>query len=114
MAQTKQGRWVTASGQSVSSALKLVTETLVGFYTPAAIDAAKLQFQASHDGQNFVDVIADGAAMAVDVDVDQYIALDATTLLGPAYVRVTHQDSGGSAVNEAADRVLVPVFRAFE
>lgn len=114
MAQTKQGRWVTASGQSASSGLKLVTETLVGFYTPAALDAARLKLQASHDGQNFVDVVSDGAAMAVDVAVDQYIALDAAKMLGPAYVRVVHQDSGGSAVNETAERVLVPVFRTFE
>jgi hypothetical protein len=114
MAQTKQGRWVTAPGQSTSSALKLITETLVGFYTPPALDAAKLKLQASQDGQTFVDIVLDGAALAVDVDVDQYIALDATKLLGPAYVRVVHQDSGGSAVNETAQRVIVPVFRTFE
>lgn len=114
MAQTKQGRWVTASGQSASSGLKLVTETLVGFYTPAALDAAKLKFQASHDGQNFVDVVSEGAALTVEVAVNQYIALDATKMLGPAYVRVVHQNSGGSAVNESAERVLIPVFRTFE
>lgn len=114
MAQTKQGRWVTASGQSASSGLKLVTETLVGFYTPAALDAAKLKFQASHDGQNFVDVVSEGAALTVEVAVNQYIALDATKMLGPAYVRVVHQNSGGSSVNESAERVLIPVFRTFE
>jgi hypothetical protein len=114
MAQTKQGRWVTASGQSASSGLKLVTESLVGFYTPAAMDAVKLKFQASHDGASFVDVVSEGAAMRVDVGVNQYVALDATKLLGPAYVRVVHQDSGGSAVNETAARVLIPVFRTFE
>jgi hypothetical protein len=27
---------------------------------------------------------------------------------------VVHQDSGGSAVNETAVRVLIPVFRTFE
>jgi hypothetical protein len=114
MAQTKQGRWVTAPGQSASSGLKLVTESLVGFYTPAAMDAVKLKFQASHDGTSFVDVVSEGAAMRVDVGVNQYVALDTTKLLGPAYVRVVHQDSGGSAVNETAVRVLIPVFRTFE
>jgi hypothetical protein len=114
MAQTKQGRWVTASGQSTSSGLKLVTETLVGLYTPSAIDAAKLKLQASDDGQNFVDIVSEGSALTVDVDVDQYIPLDAAKMLGLAYVRVMHQDSGGSAVNESAERVLRPVFRTFE
>jgi hypothetical protein len=114
MAQTKQGRWVTGAGQSASSELKLVTETLVGFYTPAALDAVKLRLQASHDGQSFVDIASEGGALIVDVAVDQYVPLDATKLLGAAYVKVVHLDSGGSAVNESAERVLRPVFRAFE
>jgi hypothetical protein len=114
MAQTKQGRWVTDADESTSSALKLVTETLVGFYTPAALDAAKLKFQASHDGENFVDIVSEGSALTVDVDVDQYIALDATKFLGPAHVRVVHLDSGGDAVDESAERVLLPIFRTFE
>ncbi len=114
MAQTKQGQWVTASGQSTSSALKLVTETLVGFYTPAALTAVKLKLQASRDGLSFVDIVSEGSAWVVDVAVNQYVPLDATKLLGAAYVRVAHLDSGGSAVNEAAERVTVPVFRTFE
>ena len=114
MAQTKEGRWVTASGQSTSSGLKLVTETLVGFYTPAALDAVKLKFQSSHDGQSFVDMVSEGGTLIVDVAVNQYVLLEATKLLGAAHVRVVHLDSGGSSVNESAERVLRPVFRAFE
>lgn len=114
MAQTKEGRWVTASGQSASSGLRLVTETLVGFYTPAALDAVKLKFQASHDGQSFVDIVSGGAALIVDVAINQYVALDATKLLGAAYVKAVHLNSGGSAVNESAERVLRPIFRTLE
>jgi hypothetical protein len=114
MAQAKQGRWVTELDESTSSALKLVTETLVGVYTPAALDAAKLKLQASHDGEDFVDIVSEGSALTVDVGVDQYIPLDATKLLGLAYVRVVHLDSGGEAVNESAERVLLPIFRTFE
>lgn len=114
MAQMKQGRWVTASGQSTSSALKLATETLVGFYTPAALDAVKVKFQASHDGQSFVDVVSEGASLIADVAANQYVSLDATKFLGAAYVKVVHLNSGGSAVNESAERVLRPVFRTFE
>ena len=113
MAQTKQGRWVTASGQSTSSGLKFGTETLVGFYTPSALDAVKVKLQSSHDGTTYVDVFSEGAALTVDVGVDKYVPLDATKLLGAAFVRVAHLNSGGSAVNESAERVIRPIFRAF-
>jgi hypothetical protein len=114
MAQMKEGRWVTASAASTSSGLKLVTETLVGFYTPAALDAVKLKLQASHDGQSYVDIVSEGSALTVDVGVDQYVPLDATKLLGAAHVRVVHLNSGGTPVNESAERVVRPVFRTFE
>jgi hypothetical protein len=114
MALTKEGRWVTASGQSSSSGLKLVTETLVGFYTPAALDAVKLKLQASSDGQSFVDIVTESGVMIRDVAINQFVAVDPTKLLGAAYMRVVHLNSGGSAVNESAERVIRPVFRAFE
>lgn len=114
MAQIKNGRWVTALGQSISSAVALGSETLVGFYTPAALDAEQVKLQVSEDGQAFVDVLDAGAALTAPVAADAYVPLDATKLLGAGRVRVVHQDSGGQAVNESAERVLLPVFRAFE
>jgi hypothetical protein len=114
MALLKQGRWVTASGQGTSSTLALQTESLVGFYTPGALTAAKLKLQASHDGQSFVDVVDGGVALTALIGINQYVPLDATKLLGAAFIRVVHQDSGGSPVNESAERVLLPVFRTFE
>jgi hypothetical protein len=114
MAQIKHGRLVTASGQSLSSGLKLVTETLVGIYTPAVLTAAALRIQASEDGQTYVDVVDAGSPIRVTAAANQYLPLDATKLLGAAYVRVRHEDSGGSPVVEAAERVLRPVFRTFE
>lgn len=114
MAQVKQGRMVTASGQSTSSAVVLETETLVGLYTPAALTAAQLKIQASHDGQNFVDVMDDGEPVLVSADPNSYIALSALKLLGAARVRFAHVNGAGAAVTEAAERVLRPVFRTFE
>jgi hypothetical protein len=114
MAQVKQGRVVTASGQSQSSAFVLGTETLVGLYTPAALDAVQLKIQASHDGASFVDVIDEGEAVTVSADVSAYIALGATKFLGAAQVRFVHVDGGGTPVAESAERVLRPVFRTFE
>lgn len=114
MAQIKQGRWVTPSGQGVSSSLRLGTDTLVGFYTPSAMDAPALKLQASHDGQDFFDIVEDSAAWTVSSDPDAYVPLDATKLLGAVYVRVSHVDSQGAAATETAERVLQPVFRSFE
>ena len=114
MAQIKQGRWVTASGQGVSSALVLGTETLLGFYTPAALDAAELKIQASHDGASFVDVVANDALLKVQATPSAYIALEPTKLLGATQVRLAHLDGGGSATTETAEREFEPVFRAFE
>lgn len=114
MAQIKQGRWVTQSGSGVSSSLRLGTDTLVGVYTPSTLDAATLKLQASHDGQNFFDIVEEGAAWTVSGDPDAYIPLDATKLLGAAYLRISHLDSQGSAATESAERVLLPVFRSFE
>ncbi len=114
MAQVKQGRVVTPSGQSQSSACLLGTETLVGLYTPAALDAAQLKIQASHDGAGFVDVMDDGAAVTVSADTSAYIALNAAKFLGAAQVRFVHVDGAGAPVAEAAERVLRPVFRTFE
>jgi len=114
MAQIKKGRWVTQSGQGVSSAIELVTETLVGFYTPSALDAAQLKLQASQDGQAFFDVVDGGSPVAVGADTEAYIPLDASKLLGAAHVRIAHLDAGGGAVNESASREFSAIFRSFE
>jgi len=114
MALIKQGRWVTGLGQGVSSALELRTESLVGFYTPGALDAAQLKLQASHDGQDFVDVSDNGNTITIAVGADRYVTLDAAKFLGAAYIRVVHLDAGGIPINEVAERVLRPVFRTFE
>ena len=114
MAQIKQGRWVTASGQGVSSALVLGTETLLGFYTPAALDAAQLKIQASHDGASFVDVMSSDAVLKVQATPSAYIALEPMTLLGAAQVRLAHLNGSDAATTETAEREFEPVFRAFE
>jgi hypothetical protein len=114
MAQVKQGRVVTASGQSQSSAIVLGTEALVGLYTPVALDAAQLKIQASHDGVSFVDVMDEGTAVMVSADADAYIALRVAKFLGAAQVRFVHVDGAGAPAAESAERVLRPVFRTFE
>ncbi|MBI1356538.1 MAG: hypothetical protein GC160_19525 [Acidobacteria bacterium] len=114
MPQIKHGRWVTPAGQGVSSALRLESDTLVGFYTPSALDSARLGLQASHDGQTFADIVSEGEAWTMTGDADAYIPLDATRLLGAAYVRLTHLDAQGAAAVESSERVFLPAFRSFE
>jgi hypothetical protein len=115
MAIQKKGTWTTLSGQSVSSALPSETESLVGFYTPTALDAASLRVQGSEDGQAFFDVVdTDGAALQTAATTSAFVALDPTKLLGAAHVRLQHLDSGDLPVNETAKREFSPVFRSFE
>jgi hypothetical protein len=107
----KTGRIVIASGQSESSALKLVSETIVGIYMPAAWDAADLLFRASQDGTTFVDMYDFGSRLAVQAAAGQYLPLDFSKFVGVAYLKIKSQ-TGASAVNQTAERVLTPVFRA--
>jgi hypothetical protein len=109
----KAGRVVIASGASESSALKLVSETIVGIYMPASWTAADLSFRASQDGVSFSDVFEFGALLSVQAGAAQYVPLDLSKFVGVAHLKVKSQ-LNGSAVNQAAERVLTPVFRAIE
>jgi hypothetical protein len=109
----KAGRVVIASGASESSALKLVSETIVGIYMPASWTTADLSFRASQDGVNFSDVFEFGALLSVQAGTGQYVPVDFSKLIGVAYLKIKSQ-LNGSAVNQAAERVLAPVFRAIE
>ena len=109
----KTGRITITSGQSESSVLELVSETLVGIYMPAAWDAADLAFLASSDGQSFSDIHEFGSALTAPVAAGQYVPLDFTKFVGAAYIKV-RSESGGAAVNQTAERVLTPVFRTLE
>jgi hypothetical protein len=109
----KTGRVVIASGASESSALKLVSESVVGIYMSAGWTTADLSFRASHDGVNFSDVFEFGAVLSVQAGAGQYVPVDFSKLIGVAYLKVKSQ-LNGSAVNQAAERVLTPVFRSVE
>ena len=114
MAQIKTGRWVTLSGENESNGLELGSDTVVGVYTPAALDASQLRLQASADGVTYGDMMDGGTPMQFPADAGAYIALEPTKLLGARFIRVMHLDGSGTPVNESADRELLPVFRAFE
>ncbi len=109
----KTGRITITSGQSESSTLELVSETLVGIYMPAAWDSADLAFLASSDGQSFSEIHEFGSAVNAQAAAGQYIPLDFTKFVGAAYIKV-RSESGGAAVTQSAERILTPVFRTLE
>ena len=109
----KTGRITISSGQSESSVLAVVSETPVGIYMPATWDAADLEFSASPDGTTFYEVHDLGTPLSVQAAAGQYIPLDVAKFVGIGYLKV-RSTSGGSPVNQQADRVLTPVFRVLE
>ena len=111
--QPKAGRVVISSGQSESSVLELVSETIVGIYMPSAWDAADIGFSASYDNISFSDISELGSPLIAQAAADQYVPLDFTKFVGVAYLKLK-SESGGVAVNQTADRVLTPVFRTLD
>jgi hypothetical protein len=109
----KQGRVVIPSGQSESGTLELVTETVVGVYMPDQWDAADMAFSASQDGTNFADVYDFGSPLTVQADAGWYVPLDYTKFVGVAFLKIKSV-SGGSPLNQTAEREIVPVFRTLE
>jgi hypothetical protein len=57
-----------------------------------------------------VDVHDFGSRLAVQAAAGQYVPLDFSKFVGVAYLKIKSQ-TGGSAVNQTAERVLTPVFR---
>jgi len=114
MAQIKSGQVVTTISASESASLELGTDTLVGLYSPASLDAQSLGIQASEDNSTFVDIQDGEAALTLPAAPGSYVAVDPTKMLGVRHVRLTHRDSAGNAVNETGDRIFTLMFRSFE
>ena len=114
MSQIKMGRWITPPGASTSNSLELGTDTLLGIYTPPAMDATQLKVQASADGVAFVDILDIGAPLIVTAEAEAYLALDPLKSMGARHIRLAHLDSTGSAVTESEERTFAPVFRSFQ
>jgi hypothetical protein len=100
-----------ASGQSLSGEAPLGDGTLCGIAMPAAWTAAGLSFQASVDGgTTWLEMQSISAALAVTAAQGQYIALDPAVWRGINDIKV-RSGTSGSAVAQAADRVLTLITR---
>lgn len=96
------------SGESLSAAVNLAGHVLCGVYMPAAWTAAGLSFQASIDGETFVDIYSAGAELTAAAGASQYVALDSMLFLGVRSIKV-RSGTAGVPVNQGADRALILV-----
>lgn len=100
-----------ASGTSLSAAISLGPNTLVGIGMPAGWDAAAMSFQVTLDGTTFLDLFDEtGAEYAPTVTLGQYITLDPSVFAGVVQIKV-RSGTTGTPVNQLADRVISLVTR---
>jgi hypothetical protein len=101
-----------ANGQSLSAAVPLGADTLVGIVMPAAWTAAALTFLVSADGgASFQSLFNDaGTEVSVTVTAAEFVAIDPKYYRGANFIKVR---SGTSAtpVAQGADRALTLVGR---
>ncbi|MES0207922.1 hypothetical protein NKJ93_02330 [Mesorhizobium sp. M0028] len=101
-----------ANGGSLSAAVDLGGLHLVGIVMPAAWTAASMTFSVSVDGENFADLYApDGTEYALTVVAAHHVYLDMGVFAGFNSIKF-RSGTGGSAVNQGADRTLTVISRS--
>lgn len=103
------------SGASITGDFAIGGKTPVGIYTPAAWTAADMAFEVSRNGSDWSPVRdADGNKVLVTgFTAGDYIALPPGAFNGINHLRI-RSETDGTPVNQAADRSVVLVTRAFE
>ena len=97
-----------ANGASLSGAVDLGGRKLVAIIMPGTWTAAGLTFQGSVDGTNFFNVYDGATERQLTVAANYYSALNIADWVGFRWVKV-RSGTAGSAVNQAAERVLTLV-----
>jgi hypothetical protein len=107
------------SGESVSDEVDLFSLQLVGFDMPALWTAADIAFKVAEVGDAFSgdhtyrDLVFGGAVYYIPAAAGQAVRFDADTIArfqGVRHLKIVSWDSsGGAAVNQGADRVIVPI-----
>jgi len=89
-----------AAGQSLSSAVDIGEQTIVGIYMPASWTAASLTFQASPDGDVtfFEHYNSGGVETTFTVAAGQYIAIDSTLWWGVYSLKLRSGTAGAPVV----------------
>jgi len=95
-----------ANGESLSGAVDLDSNTLVGISMPAAWTAAVITLSVSNDGTNYASLYYDGTEFTVnEATASINITLDPTVLLPWRYIKV-RSGTAGTPVNQDAERAI--------
>jgi len=105
------------AGASKSELLNTQGRGLVGIYMPAAWTAAAIGYEACWDGNpNDTEVVYDAGAniQTTPVDALHYVAFPMTSVAFIPYIKICSVTiSTATAVNQAAAREIILVFRNF-
>lgn len=105
-----------ASGQSLSPAVELTTEQLVGVQLPAGWTAADMTFQGSYDGVTYGDVFTQTGEYKIpsaSLAASQHVILSPVDTASFRFVKV-RSGVTGAAVAQLADRVITLLIRALD
>jgi len=100
------------SGASLSAAIELKGEALIGIIIPASWTTANLTFQGSVDGTNYSNIYDDlGTEVTVQASASRHIRLIPTNWIGYTHIKL-RSGTSGTPVNQAAARTITLVTRA--
>ncbi len=86
-----------ANAATQSSVHDLEGDTLVGFYTPAALTGTTITFEATRDGSNFFPVRNASGQISYTVTTSQYYAVNPSDFAGVRQVRLVSGSAEGAA-----------------
>lgn len=102
------------SGQSLSPAISLIDNKLVGITMPAAWDTANLTFQgASLEDATYKDVYEkDGTELNYSAAASRYIVVKPSDFAGISFFKI-RSGTTGTAVNQTAARTIRLIVRKY-
>lgn len=96
-----------SNGQSLSGAIDLERETLVGVQIPAAWTSAGLSFQASPDGVTYGEAKDENGSVitVATLAATDFVIFPPSKFLGARFLKI-RSGTSGAPVTQGADRVL--------
>lgn len=107
----KNNRQVTVTvGQTVSGAVDLKGDTVIGIYVPTGFSGSVITFQASPDGVTYFAVNDEtGGAISIPVTAGTFVKVDPSYLAGVRFLKLvsgTAQATADSVITLATARLL--------
>jgi|SRR6185369_11103947 len=103
---------VILNGQSLSAAIDIDCDGLCALIMPSAWTVANLTFQASESLAGVYNNVYDssGTELQITAAASRHITLNPLNFAGMRFIKV-RSGTSGAAVNQAADRIIVPLAR---